>query len=193
MALVSLVTIPVGLGCYAIEMRDYAEKYGRVVAAKGHMGATIVEYIGGIEVIKAFGQGAASYKKFTDSVKANSGLMMDWSRTMLPWTAIMMSVWPAVLIGVLPVGCLLVLDGSLTVPSFITVAMLSLGIMGPLFAAIMFTDDIAKIATIMNEIGEVLDQPEAESSQRARARGRLWNRVFATSGSRTAARPCSRT
>ena len=47
MALVSLVTIPVGLGCYAIEMRDYAEKYGRVVAAKGHMGATIVEYIGG--------------------------------------------------------------------------------------------------------------------------------------------------
>ena len=160
MALVSLATIPVGLGCYAIEMRDYAEKYGRVVAAKSHMGATIVEYINGIEVIKAFGQGAASYRKFTDSVKANSGLMMDWSRTTLPWTAIMMSVWPAVLIGVLPVGCLLVLDGSLAVPSFITVAVLSLGIMGPLFAAIMFTDDIAKIAIIMNEIGEVLEQPE---------------------------------
>mgnify|MGYP002578596800 FL=1 len=160
MALVSLATIPVGLGCYAIEMRDYAEKYGRVVAAKSHMGATIVEYINGIEVIKAFGQGAASYRKFTDAVKANSGLMIDWSRTTLPWTAIMMSVWPAVLIGVLPVGCLLVLDGSLTVPSFITVAVLSLGIMGPLFAAIMFTDDIAKIAIIMNEIGEVLEQPE---------------------------------
>ena len=34
MALVSLASIPVGLGCYAIEMRDYAEKYGRVVAAR---------------------------------------------------------------------------------------------------------------------------------------------------------------
>ena len=45
-------------------------------------------------------------------------------------------------------------------PSFIAVAVLSLGIMGPLFAAIMFTDDIAKIATIVSEIGEVLDQPE---------------------------------
>lgn len=160
MALISLVTIPVGLGCYAIEMRDYTEKYGRVVAAKNHMGATIVEYINGIEVIKAFGQGAASYAKFTNAVKANSGLMMDWSRTTLPWTALMMSVWPAVLIGVLPLGCMLVLDGSLTIPSFITVAVLSLGIMGPLFAAIMFTDDIAKIATIVGEIGEVLDQPE---------------------------------
>ena len=52
MGLASLVTIPIGMLCYAVEMRDYAEKYGRVVAAKNHMGATIVEYIGGIEVIK---------------------------------------------------------------------------------------------------------------------------------------------
>ena len=160
MALISLVTIPIGLGCYAVEMRDYTEKYGRVVAAKNHMGATIVEYINGIEVIKAFGQGAASYARFTDAVKANSGLMMDWCRTTLPWTALMMSVWPAVLIGVLPLGCVLVMDGSLSIPSFITVSVLSLGIMGPLFAAIMFTDDVAKIATIVGEIGEVLDQPE---------------------------------
>lgn len=160
MALVSLITIPVGIGCYAIEMRDYVEKYGRVVSAKAHMGSTIVEYINGIEIIKAFGQSAASYRKFTDAVKTNSGLMIDWTRATLPWTAIMMSVWPAVLIGVLPVGCLLVLDGSLTVSSFITVAVLSLGIMGPLFAAILFTDDIAKIATIISEINEVLDQPE---------------------------------
>lgn len=160
MALISLVTIPIGLGCYAIEMRDYTEKYGRVVAAKNHMGSTIVEYINGIEVIKAFGQGSASYAKFTEAVKANSSLMMDWCRVTLPWTAIMMSVWPAVLIGVLPLGCLFVMDGSLSIPSFITVTVLSLGIMGPLFAAIMFTDDIAKIATIVGEIGEVLDQPE---------------------------------
>ena len=125
MGLASLVTIPIGMLCYAVEMRDYAEKYGRVVAAKNHMGATIVEYIGGIEVIKAFGRSASSYAKFTDAVKANSGLMMDWSRTTLPWTAIMMSVWPSVLLGVLPVGCFLFMDGSLSAATFITVIVLS--------------------------------------------------------------------
>ena len=160
MGLASLVTIPIGMLCYAVEMRDYAEKYGRVVAAKNHMGATIVEYINGIEVIKAFGRSASSYAKFTDAVKANSGLMMDWSRTTLPWTAIMMSVWPSVLLGVLPVGCFLFMDGSLSAATFITVIVLSLGIIGPLFSAIMFTDDIAKISTIVGEIGTVLDQPE---------------------------------
>ena len=102
-------------------------------------------------------------------MKANSGLMMDWSRTTLPWTAIMMSVWPSVLLGVLPVGCFLFMDGSLSAATFITVIVLSLGIIGPLFSAIMFTDDIAKISTIVGEIGTVLDQPEM-NRRRARAR-----------------------
>lgn len=162
MGLASLATIPIGVLCYAIEMREYPRKYGEVVAAKNHMGATIVEYIGGIEVIKAFGQSASSYEKFTDAVRANSGLMLDWMRTTLPWTAIMMSAWPSVFLAVLPVGCVLFMDGSLSAATFITVIVLSLGIIGPLFAAIMFTDDIAKISTIVGEIGIVLDQPEME-------------------------------
>lgn len=162
MGLASLATIPIGLLCYAIGMRDYAEKYGRVVAAKGRMGAAIVEYIGGIEVIKTFGRGSSSYAKFADAVRANSDLMMDWMRATLPWTALMMNVWPAVLLGVLPVGCFLVMDGSLAPSTFITIIILSLGIAEPLFAAIMYTNDIAKITTIVSEIGAVLDQPEME-------------------------------
>ncbi|WP_281654514.1 ABC transporter ATP-binding protein [Eggerthella sinensis] len=169
MALISLVTIPVGMLCYAVEMRDYAVKYGRVVAAKNHMGATIVEYIGGIEVIKAFGRSASSYAKFTDAVRANSGLMLDWMRATLPWTAIMMSVWPAVLIGVLPLGCVFLMDGSLDAGTFIAIVVLALGIMGPLFAAIMFTDEIAKITTIVGEIGTVLDQVEMNRPAEPRA------------------------
>lgn len=160
MGLASLVTIPVGVACYAFGMRNYAEKYGRVVAAKNHMGATIVEYIGGIEVIKAFGQGASSYKKFTDAVRANSDLMLDWMRATLPSTALMMNVWPAVLVGVLPIGCILTVDGSLLPATFVSIIVLALGIIEPLFTAMLYTSDISKISTIVGEIGEVLDQEE---------------------------------
>ena len=111
MALASLVTIPVGLLCYAAEMRDYAAKYGAVVAAKNRMGATIVEYIRGIKVIKMFGQVGASYERFTEAVQANEDVQIDWMRSTLPWTATMMSVWPSVFLGVLPVGVLLVSQG----------------------------------------------------------------------------------
>jgi ATP-binding cassette subfamily B protein len=69
-------------------------------------------------------------------------------------------IWPAVLIGVLPIGCIFYLNGSLPASTFITIMILALGIMSPLLSAMYYSDDIAKIGTIMGDIGLVLDEPE---------------------------------
>ena len=61
-------------------MKEYPKKYGEVVKAGNHMSATTVEYIGGIEVIKAFNQADNSYQKFTDAVHANADLILDWMK-----------------------------------------------------------------------------------------------------------------
>lgn len=160
MALVSLITIPVGMLCYMVQMKEYPKKYGAVVQASKYMSATTVEYINGIEVIKAFNQSAASYGKFTQAVHQSVNLMLDWMKSTQGYSALMMTIWPAVLIGVLPVGCLFYMNGSLSATNFITIAILSLGIMGPLVAAIFLTDDFSKIATITGEITAVLSEPD---------------------------------
>ena len=162
MALVSLITIPIGMLCYMAQMKEYPKKYGAVVQASKHMSATTVEYIGGIEVIKAFNQSAASYGKFTQAVRQSADLMLDWMKSTQGCSALMMTIWPAVLIGVLPIGCVFYRNGSLTAPDFITIAILSLGIVGPLVAAIFLTDDFSKIATITGEICAVLSEPDLE-------------------------------
>lgn len=162
MALVSLITIPIGMLCYMAQMKEYPKKYGAVVQASKHMSATTVEYIGGIEVIKAFNQSATSYGKFTQAVRQSAGLMLDWMKSTQGYSALMMTIWPAVLIGVLPIGCVFYRSGSLTAPDFITIAILSLGIVGPLVGAIFLTDDFSKIATITGEIGAVLSEPDLE-------------------------------
>lgn len=160
MALASLITIPIGMACYMIMMKEYPKKYGEVVKAGNHMSAVTVEYIGGIEVIKAFSRSDEAYGRFTDAVSANANLILEWMRDTQKYSAIMMSVWPATLLGVLPVGCILYERGSLSGADFITIAVLSLGIVGPLVAAMFFTDDIAKIGTVMGELDGMLKEPE---------------------------------
>ena len=57
MALLSLVSIPVGMAFAMAVMGSYSKDFEGAVKTTQAMNNTIVEYIGGIEVIKAFNQG----------------------------------------------------------------------------------------------------------------------------------------
>lgn len=160
MALISLITLPIGAACYLGMMKDYEKRFGEYVGVGRHMNATAVEYINGIEVIKAFGQSATSYKKFAEAVHKNATYGLDWMRDVQLYFSMGIGIWPAVLIGVLPLGCVFYMNGSLSGPDFITIMILALGIMAPLLSAMYYTDDIAKIGVIVGEIGEILDEPE---------------------------------
>ncbi|WP_101696504.1 ABC transporter ATP-binding protein [Clostridium minihomine] len=160
MALISLITLPVGALCYVAMMKDYPKRFAEYVRVGQHMNATAVEYINGIEVIKAFGQSATSYKKFSDAVHKNATYGLDWMKDVQTYFTMAIGIWPAVLIGVLPLGCVLYSGGSLSGPDFITVMILALGIIAPLLSAMYYTDDLAKIGIIVGEIGAILDEPE---------------------------------
>ena len=104
MALLSLVTLVVGLAVMSAGMKNYPVKWEGAVKAGKQMANAIVEYIGGIEVVKAFSQSAGSYKKYSDAVNYNANYYVDWMRenqkTMSAYNAIL----PSVLICVLPCG-----------------------------------------------------------------------------------------
>ncbi len=160
MALSALAVFALAILCYLMMMRTYPKRYGEVVAAGKHMSATTVEYINGIEVIKAFNQSEDSYKKFSDAVRRNTDTILDWAKSTQSYSAVMMCLMPAVLLFVLPVGILCHAGGSLSTSELIICVMLSLGIIEPLAAAVFLTDDVAKIGTMMNEFGAILDAEE---------------------------------
>ncbi|MGP1408218.1 ABC transporter ATP-binding protein [Selenomonas sp.] len=160
MALLSLVSIPVGMIFMAIVMRDYEEKYAGAVQTTNEMNAAVVEYIGGIEVIKAFNQGAASYEKFSEKVRANASYYYRWMlHCQLPMS-LGKVLSPTILITVLPVGWLLYQDGTLPMDVFIQTIILSLGIAGPLLASLNFIDALAKVGTTVDAVDEFLSAEE---------------------------------
>ena len=64
------------------------------------------------------------------------------------------------MITVLPIGWLLYTSGSLSAGTFITTIILSLGIVGPLFAATGFIDSLAKVGTIVGSVDKILCSEE---------------------------------
>ena len=165
MALLSLVSIPVGMLFMMLVMIGYGEKYAGSVRTAQAMNSTIVEYIGGIEVIKAFNQAKNCYAKFSDRVLANAAYYYNWMKSCQLPTSLAKAVMPTTLITVLPVGWLLYSSGSLSMETFITTLILSLGIAGPLLAAMNFMDSLAKIGTIVGTVDEILNSEEQHHSE----------------------------
>ncbi len=156
MALLSLVSLPLGMIFFALVMRNYAETYAGAVKASAEMNATIVEYIGGIEVIKAFNQGKNSYAKFSEKVLANAAYYYNWMKSCQFPMSLARAIFPTTMITILPIGWLLYRSGSLSMETFITTIILSLGIAGPLIAGMSFMDSLARIGTIVGSVDSIL-------------------------------------
>lgn len=160
MALLSLVSIPVGMIFMMLIMKEYGKDYEGAVKVTQEMNETIVEYIGGIEVIKAFNQGKKSYGKFSDRVRANASYYYNWMKKCQFNMSLGFAISPTTLLTVLPVGWLMYRGGSLSMETFVTAIILSLSIVGPLLAAMNFTDDLAKVGTIVGSVDEILGGEE---------------------------------
>ena len=152
MALLSLVSIPVGMAFMMAVMANYGKQYEGSVKTTQAMNSAIVEYIGGIEVIKAFGQSRTSYAKFVSAAKEGADCFIDWMRGSLFGQVAGMAILPSTLLGILPVGCLLYMHGTLSAETFLAVIVLSFGVMQPLITAFSYTDDIAQVTTIVGAV-----------------------------------------
>lgn len=160
LALISLITIPVGICCYMGMMKDYGPRYARVLDASKNMDAAIVEYIGGIEVIKGFNQSTASYGRYVDAVRANEDAKVTWFRQTNPFYVAGVTIMPSCLIGVLPLGSFLYLSGDISASALITCIILSLGLVKPLMQALRYTDSLAMVDSTVAEVSTLLDAPE---------------------------------
>ena len=165
MALLSLVSIPVGMAFMMAVMAGYGKQYEGSVKTTQAMNSAIVEYIGGIEVIKAFNQGKQSYARFSDSVKANASYFYHWMKSCQMPVSLARAISPTTMITILPAGWLLYAGGSLPVETFITTIVLSLGIAGPLLAAMDFVDSLAKVGTIVGSVDAILNGAEQDHGE----------------------------
>lgn len=160
MGLASLVTIPLSIIFMIGMMRGYGEKMALYLKSGNEMNSALVEYVGGIQVIKAFGQTGSSYGKYSRSVNFFHDSTLAWWRQCWFWMAGVKAVLPSTLLGTLPVGAYLYLNGEITLPVFITCMVASLGFIAPMMKLAFGTEQLTVIAANLGPIQKFLATPE---------------------------------
>ncbi len=172
MALANLISVLIGLVFCVVMLMKSKGEFEVTIQKTKHLNDTAVEYINGIEVIKAFGKTGSSYEKFVNAAREGADCFIKWMRKCIWPQSGMMAFMPATFLGVLPVGLILVGNGSLSAESFITCIILSAGLIAPLIIAFSYMDDIAKMNSIFGEVTEILEREEMERPNKAEAKPR---------------------
>ena len=94
MGLSMLVVLPLGILCFMTMFNGYEAKFHRAVTATKNLNDTAVEYINGIEVIKAFGQSKTSYARFVSAAKEGADCFIDWMRSCIFGQSAGMAIFP---------------------------------------------------------------------------------------------------
>lgn len=160
MALLSLATLPLTLLCLMAMFHDYERPFRRTQETTKALNDTAVEYIGGIEVIKAFGKAESSYARFARAAEENANSFTDWMQATIVPFSLGMTIAPATLLAVLPLGAVFVMQGTLAFHDYVMILILACGLITPLITALSFSDSIGKATSIFGEIDAVLTLPE---------------------------------
>ena len=143
----------------AFLMRNYNSQYAAYMEANNHVNSVIIEYVEGIEVVKAFNQSTSSYEKFVGAVESFKGFTLDWFRSTWKTMNLMLAIMPTTLVGVLPVGLLLNRAGQITPAELAMGIILSLSIVGPLMKVTTFINEAKSMEYAVDAANELLNLP----------------------------------
>lgn len=160
MGLAGIATIPLGVLFYLGMMRGYREKMARYIGSEQKMNSTLVEYVNGIQVIKAFGRSASSYGSFSEAVAEYHDSTLAWFRQSWVWMALVRAVVPCTLLLSLPLGVWLLSAGELGLPEFMVCITIPLCFIGGVLKFAQAAGQISRMDACLNVIWDFLGLPE---------------------------------
>ena len=147
------------------------KNFQRFDESSAAMNSTIVEYIEGIEVIKAFGRAGVSYEKYAKAITDFRTFVVKWLSSTWVTMKLAFALFPSTLIGTLPVSLWLASRGSITAPQAALAVMLSMSMVGSLAKLEVFSENMRQVEATVKSLEEFLEMPSLpEPAQAAEIR-----------------------
>ncbi len=178
LALCALLWVILGFLVTFGMMKGYEEKHAGQIAAMKGMNQAVVEYVGGIEVIKNFGRADECYQRYGDAVYGHAAYNVNWQKETQIFSSLGMAIAPFSLFPVLMEGLVFYGNHTLEAGTLFLMVLLTFGIFGPLMNAMAYFDQLAAMGTNAKEIRDVLDAPELKRGGETRPAGSDHGVVF---------------
>ncbi len=168
LALASLVTFPLSFICMGLTFKISGKSFEQYDKSSSYMNSTIVEYIEGIEVIKAFGRAGVSYEKYAGAITDFRTFVVRWLVSTMATMKLSFALFPSTLIGTLPAALALAARGTITAPEAALAVMLSISMVGSLAKLEVFSENMRQVKCTVESLQEFLEMPALpEPAQRA--------------------------
>ena len=165
LALASLVTFPLSFICMGLTFKISGKNFDKYDQSANYMNSTIVEYIEGIEVIKAFGRAGVSYEKYAAAINDFRTFVVKWLASTFATMKLSFALFPSTLIGTLPVALALANKGTITAPEATLAVMLSISMVGSLAKLEVFSENMRQVKFTVENLEEFLEMPELPQPQ----------------------------
>ena len=166
-ALAALLALPIGLVFMMLTFKLSGKNMTKYQEANANMSSMIVEYVEGIEVIKAFGKAGVSYEKFAGAIRNYRDFVIEWLESTWVTMKLAFAFMPATLLGVVPVSILLVRKGSMTISEMALAVMLAMSMVISMAKIEVFSNGLRQMQYTVLEIQKLLKidslpEPEVE-------------------------------
>ena len=164
-ALASLVTVPLSMVCMMLTFQISGKNFEKYNQSNVFMNSTIVEYIEGIEVIKAFGRTGMSYEKYAGAIQEYKTFVIKWFSSTWVTMKLAFALFPATLLGTLPVSLLLASNGTITAAQAALCVMLSMSMVVSLAKLEVFSNNLKQVQMTVEELQSYLTMAELPEPQ----------------------------
>lgn len=158
-ALASLVTVPFSMICMVLTFQISGRNFDKYNNANAYMNSAIVEYIEGIEVIKAFGRAGVSYEKFAGAIVDYKTFVVKWMSSTWITMKLAFALFPSTLLGTLPICLMLGSNRAITVAEAALCVMLSMSMVSSLAKLEVFGNSIKQVQLTVEELQDYLEMP----------------------------------
>ena len=161
LALLAVATIPLYVFTYSLSLKDMNAKTVEMDRRLAEVSSTMVEFVAGISVVKAFGRVGRAHGAYLTAADGFSTFYRNWAMPLITTACLALS-WvstPVLLVVNLGGGALLINAGAVTLPQVLASTLVALVLPGALIALVSISWSYQMAGAAALRLCEVLDTP----------------------------------